>query len=366
MPLRILHGGGRGAAAALNVGLRSARFPIICQIDQDVAVKSGWMREVIGDLEDRQIAATQGYFDNDDAAGLYARAMNLDLQQRYAAISGSATGHVCTGNTAYRASALQAIGLFDESLGYGYDNDVSYRLLAAGFRLTIRRDARAVHRWREGFLGYFVQQYGFGDGRIDLVAKHPARISGDSVSPIRMMLQPILTAAAVWAGGAAALAAMTGGPWRPLLGLAFSLFGVVMIDRCVAGVTAARRFKSSIPLVFPLLHLVRNVAWVAAIVVWLTRRVTGQILPGPQHETPASDRPLTPQARHRSDRKRGLARPRRAVPLDAATRAECCRGSERIAVGTEPTGEIVDDTPRHRRQPDRQESAARPYRVRHV
>src|SRR5687768_10286363 len=35
-PLHILHGEGRGAAAAINVGIRAARYPIICQVDQDV------------------------------------------------------------------------------------------------------------------------------------------------------------------------------------------------------------------------------------------------------------------------------------------------------------------------------------------
>lgn len=271
-PLRLLGAGGRGAAAAINTGVRAAHFPIICQIDQDVVVRRDWLERVTADLEDPRVAATQGYFESDGTAGLCARAMNLDLEQRYAAIAGSNMEHVCTGNTAYRASALQAIGLFDESLGYGYDNDVSYRLLAAGYLLTIRRDARAVHRWREGLFGYLGQQYGFGYGRIDVVAKHPARLAGDSVSPIAMMLQPILTALAAAAAGAAALAAAAGTAWRPFAGVALALFGIVVLDRCVAGVAATRRFRSATPLIFPLLHVARNAAWVAAIIVWAARK----------------------------------------------------------------------------------------------
>ena len=49
------------------------------------------------------------------------------------------------------------MGLLDESLGYGYDNDLSYRLSAAGHRLVIRREAASVHRWREGLTGYLSQ-----------------------------------------------------------------------------------------------------------------------------------------------------------------------------------------------------------------
>ena len=88
------------------------------------------------------------------------------------------TDHVCTGNTAYRLSALHAIGLLDESLGYGYDNDLSYRLQATGYRLAFCRAARSRHRWREGLAGYLAQQYGFGYGRLDVVARHPEPLYG--------------------------------------------------------------------------------------------------------------------------------------------------------------------------------------------
>jgi glycosyl transferase family 2 len=275
-PVRVLTGEGAGAAAALNAGVGAARFPIVCQIDQDVVIARDWMQRMTAALDDPAVGAAQGYFDTDRAAGWCGRAMNFDLEQRYAAIAGSDTSHVCTGNAAYRASALRAIGGFDASLGYGYDNDVSYRLLAAGWRLALCREARAVHRWREGLAGYLVQQYGFGYGRLDLVAKHPARAGGDSVSPTMMMLQPLLTAVAIAVFAAAALALAAGAAARPLVIGGLAAIGVILIDRTVAGIAAARRFHSLTPLVFPALHLARNLAWVAAVVVWSTRRLVGR------------------------------------------------------------------------------------------
>ena len=123
--------------------------------------------------------------------------MALDLEQRYDALADGATTHVCSGNVAYRTSALHAVRLFDERLGYGYDNDMSYRLQAAGYRLRFCSAARSRHRWREGAAGYLVQQYGFGYGRIDLVARHRRRFAGDSVSPPMMMAHPLVMALAV-------------------------------------------------------------------------------------------------------------------------------------------------------------------------
>jgi cellulose synthase/poly-beta-1,6-N-acetylglucosamine synthase-like glycosyltransferase len=276
LPLRLLRGEGRGAAAAINTGVRAARFPIVCQVDQDVLLEPNWMQRLTKEFEDPAVVATQGYYVTTRDATLCARAMSLDLEQRYAAIVGDDTDHVCSGNSAYRAEALRRVGLFDESLGYGYDNDISYRLRAAGSRLTFCRSARSTHRWREGLVGYLRQQYGFGYGRIDLVAKHPRRFSGDAVSPRLMMWHPLLMSMALAALMVAPVVAAvsSSGWWLTLIG--GSLTGILALERTIAGMRAARRFNDPTPLLFPLLHLARDLAWVAAIVVWLARRLGGR------------------------------------------------------------------------------------------
>jgi hypothetical protein len=278
-PLTIVRGEGRGAAAAINAGVRAARYPVICQVDQDVVVQDGWMRTLVAALEDEGVAAAQGYYVTDRRASLCARAMSYDLEQRYAAIDGNDTGHVCTGNAAYRATALHQVGLFDETFGYGYDNDMSYRLRAAGYALRFCRDARSVHRWREGLFGYLRQQYGFGYGRIDLVAKHPTHVGGDSVSRAAMMFHPLVLMAALTGLTAALLLGLAGVSPQAAEALAFTslaLVGVLSVERLAAGGAAARRFKDATPLVFPLLHLCRDTAWVLAIAIWTLRRVLGR------------------------------------------------------------------------------------------
>ena len=261
-PIIVVAGDGNGAAAALNTGLRYANHPIVCQVDQDVVLEPDWIARLVERFDADDVAAVQGVYVTDPSARLLSRVMNRDLEERYAAL-GSETDHVCTGNVAYRLSALQAIGLFDESLGYGYDNDVSYRLKASGYRLLICREARSLHRWRDDVAGYFRQQYGFGYGRIDLVAKYPHRAGGDAVSPTLMMLHPLILAAAL-------LAVIAG----------FPVFGLLMIaallaERAVVGIRAARRFEDLTPLWFPVVHLVRDLAWVCAITMWMARHLLG-------------------------------------------------------------------------------------------
>ena len=278
MPIRVIAGQGRGAAAALNAGVRAARFSLIAQVDQDVIIRPGWTRTLMAALADPSVAAAQGWYVYDPSATVCVRAMGLDLEERYVAILNvdQDTDHVCTGNTLYRASALHWIGLFDETLGYGYDNDVSYRLQEAGYRLCIKPDAQSVHRWREGFAGYLRQQYGFGYGRVDLVNKHPWRFIGDRVSPPSMMWHPLILAASLMLIMAGGLLAIFDGNWPTYLVPGTMFLALLTLERLAVGVRAYLRVGDAASLLFPGLHLARDLVWVIAIAVWTKRYVTGE------------------------------------------------------------------------------------------
>ena len=197
--VKLLHGPRHGAAAAINAGIRDALHPIICQVDQDVILREGWLGELLQAFSDPEVAAAQGHYTTHRDAGFWARATGRDLEHRYSRIHGPFIDHACTGNTAYLARALHQVGLLDERMGYGYDNDLSYRLHRSGYKLAFCRNAVSVHCWRDGFGGYFRQQFGVGYGRLDVVARHPHRIAGDDVSGTTMMLHaPAMTMALVW------------------------------------------------------------------------------------------------------------------------------------------------------------------------
>jgi len=277
--MRVLRAAKRGAAAAMNQGIREAAQPIICLVDQDVVLKPGWLAAILEALKagpgTATVGAVQGYFVTDPGAPLVARVAGMDLEQRYAAIGEGTTNHVCTGNSAYRAEALHKAGLFDESFGYGYDNDMSYRLMHAGYALRFCPGAKSVHRWRETLRGYLVQQYGQGYGRLDIVWKHPGWVAGDAVSPSLMMAHAPLMLMALGAGIAALALAAAGAPWHPAAWAGGAILAGLALERLVAGVRAAIRHRDAAGLLFPPLHLLRDAAWALAIVVWTARRLKG-------------------------------------------------------------------------------------------
>lgn len=294
--VRVIAGERRGAAAAINIGVRAARHPIIVQLDQDVIVHAGWLPTLLRALDDPRAGAAQGRYVYDPSASIWARIMALDLEQRYASLP-PVTSHICTGNSAYRRAALDDVGLFDERLGYGYDNDMSYRLSAAGHVLRFCHDAHSTHRWREGLIGYCRQQYGFGYGRLDVLVRHPGRIAGDSVSPLSMMLHPVMLAGAYLSIAASLVLVATGRSWWPALTLSAILIAILVGERLLAGARIAWRVRDAAGLCFPVAHLVRDHAWVWAIVVWLARRLAATPAAaahsmGPSVRAGATGRPL--------------------------------------------------------------------------
>jgi hypothetical protein len=274
--LTIVDGPRRGATAALNAGIAAAAQPLIAQIDQDVIIERDWLARLAAELEtDPAVAAAQGHYVEAPGAGLWSRVMALDLRARYRALRSTRPDHVCTGNSVYRATALRAAGLFDEDMGYGYDNDMSYRLTGAGHRLAFAPGATAVHYWREGAAAYARQQYGFGYGRLDLLRKHRGRLAGDDVSRLPMMLQAPATAAALGlALAAVAMSAAGASPAVPATAAA-TVAAALGLERFAAGLSAARAANDRAGLWFAPVHAVRNAAWVAAIAVWVTRRAIG-------------------------------------------------------------------------------------------
>lgn len=292
--LTIVEGPRRGAAAALNAGFRRATHPIVCQVDQDVILRPGWMRILTSALANPEIAAAQGWYEAPADASLWVRVMGLDLRWRYHRTLTRDVNHVCTGNTAYRVSALAAIGFFDESLGYGYDNDVSYRLRARGHRLVICPAARSIHQWRDGWRAYLRQQYGFGYGRLDLVAKHRRRLAGDDVSPLWMMLHAPLFAAALLLLAIGAGLAIGGFESAILFSMAVLILAALVIERFAAGARAAMTFADPAGWWFVPVHLMRDLAWVAAVVMWSIRRLRG-VAAHPSHSM--HPRPATPESR---------------------------------------------------------------------
>jgi hypothetical protein len=102
-----------------------------------------------------------------------------------------------------------------------------------------------------------------------------------------MMGHPLVTALAVTLLAAGAVsAAVQAAPTFGLVAAGLVLLLSLMAERAVAGIRAWTRFGDAVALAFPLVHLARNMAWVAAIMVWSGRRLVGKPVK-PEHSMTA-------------------------------------------------------------------------------
>lgn len=138
--------GGRGPAAARNVGWRAAGTEWVAFLDDDVRVSSGWLTDLDADLTGAA----------DDVAGVQGRIeVPLPIHRRPTDAerdtAGLATARWITADLAYRRAVLAELGGFDERFPRAFreDADLGLRVIAAGRRLTTGA-RRTVHPPRVG------------------------------------------------------------------------------------------------------------------------------------------------------------------------------------------------------------------------
>lgn len=204
VPIRVLVSGGRGPAAARNVGWRAAGAlgaEWIAFFDDDVLPGPQWLARLVQDISSLgpQVGASQGRIE----VPLPTHRRPTDVERGTA---GLATARWITADMTYRRTALQRVDGFDERLPRAYreDGDLALRVLAAGYDIVMGQ-RRTRHPVRSaGPLASVRAQRGNADDAL-MRRKHGsgwrARI-GDG--PGRLRRHVLTTAAGISAIGATA------------------------------------------------------------------------------------------------------------------------------------------------------------------
>jgi histidinol-phosphate phosphatase family protein len=162
--LRVLRSGGRGPAAARNVGWVASDSAWVAFLDDDVQVGTGWFEALLDDL-----AALP-----DSAAASTARIVvpppagrrPTDEERRTTAL---ARARWITADMAYRRDVLEITGGFDERFPRAFreDSDLALRVVRAGYRIQ-RGNRVTVHplRSRGGWRSSIVAQSGNADNAL--------------------------------------------------------------------------------------------------------------------------------------------------------------------------------------------------------
>ncbi|NBH07878.1 HAD-IIIA family hydrolase, partial [Amycolatopsis sp. SID8362] len=161
--VRVLRSGGRGPAAARNLGWRTAKSEWIAFVDDDVVLAPDWPRQLAADLQPLPpaVAASQGRI----TVPLPADRRPTDDERGTAGLEHA---RWITADMAYRRAALAEAGGFDERFPRAFreDSDLALRVAEAGHRIG-RGDRLTTHPARRaGFFHSLKSQRGNADNAL--------------------------------------------------------------------------------------------------------------------------------------------------------------------------------------------------------
>jgi len=179
----------QSVAGALNTGLKMASGEFIAVLDGDVVLDENWISKLMPYFEDEKVAAVSGLTKVMNSKNIWSALAGYNVEYRQSKITAEFVDHLSTTNTIYRKSVLDKLGLFDPDFRYGQDNELSYRIISAGYKLALSHKTFCLHFWPESFMGYVKQRLHGALARMMLIKKHPKRWSGDKVSSLRYFFE---------------------------------------------------------------------------------------------------------------------------------------------------------------------------------
>ena len=193
-PVRYLYQENAGPAKARNNGWKAASGGIVCFTDSDCIPRPNWVSALLDGFESDDIAAVAGSYDIGNQESFLARCIHLEIKDRHAKF-GREIRAFGSYNVAIRRTVLERTGGFNESYRFpsGEDNDLSYRILKAGYRIAFRGNALVAHRHQERLGHYLAEQFRHGAWRMKLYRDFPDRARGDDYTAWKDVVEPPLT-----------------------------------------------------------------------------------------------------------------------------------------------------------------------------
>jgi mycofactocin glycosyltransferase len=180
-----------GPGAARNTGLADVATEFVAFVDSDTRIAGAaaqeWLAPLLAHFADERVALVAprvvAAAESDGALQRYeATRSPLDLGAEPARIAwGTRVSYVPAATVVCRVAALRSIGGFDESLRFGEDVDLVWRLARDGWVCRYEPAVTVQHRTRSSLRAWVQQRVGYGTSAAPLAARHPG-----ALAPLRM------------------------------------------------------------------------------------------------------------------------------------------------------------------------------------
>jgi glycosyltransferase involved in cell wall biosynthesis len=189
------HERSQGPAAARNTGLATVTTALVAFVDADCTPPPGWLGPLVVHLDDpavgavapRIVAATTA--EPGSLARYEAARSPLDQGPRPSLVGpGAANTLVPTAALVTRREALETIGGMDAALRFGEDQDLVYRLAAAGWRVRYEPAVLVPHDHRTTIDAFVRGRFAYGTPAGALAHRHGRLLAAFPVlTPARLV-----------------------------------------------------------------------------------------------------------------------------------------------------------------------------------
>ena len=222
---RVIRQDNAGPASARNGGWQAAKGRFICFTDADCIPPADWVLHLLEGFTDSHIGAVAGSYDVANSNSWLARWVHCEIMRRHDRMPSSVRAFGSY-NVAIPRYVLKFTGGFDSAYrsASGEDNDLSYRILKAGWQIAFRPQAKVAHLHPEKLWRYLKDQYRHGFWRAKLYKEHPDMVGGDDYTLLRDRVEPALIL------GIAGCAALT---LFGITSLFWPFFTILLVYTCI-------------------------------------------------------------------------------------------------------------------------------------
>lgn len=195
------HDRSRGPAAARNTGWRAATTDLVAFVDADVVLPPGALPPLVAHFADDRVAAVapriRGRANRHDLIDRYERHRSpLDLGPSPArVVPRGKVSYLPTAAVLFRRAVVEDLGGFDESLRFGEDVDLVWRV-ATQYVVRYEPTVEVEHDNRPDWRALLKQRFEYGSSAAHLDQRHPGQVAPIDVN--------------AWSAAAWALAAFGG------------------------------------------------------------------------------------------------------------------------------------------------------------
>lgn len=254
-----------GYPSTINAGIKVSRGELIVNIDADLYVAPDWLIKVVEEFKDPKVGIASGYIATAPTSSFWAKLAGFEKEDLYDRIKFKHVDFITTACTAYRKRLFTEIGLFNELLKRGSDEELAHRAIKAGWNIVLRKDAQSYHNWASSPKKYFLKHVLNMMYEVDSVMQYPELLRGKDIAHPSSLYFPLVLTFLLFL---TPLWFLINSVWISLLSLlGLILYHVPQTTRII------KKHRDFTMIFFPVAIIVRYVAWTVGIGIGLIRKV---------------------------------------------------------------------------------------------